>query len=238
MKCAPTAGSPSRFPTHSIPQPPRHCCAEASRSIPRCAIWRPPLVRVGIVGIGGLGHLAIKFARAFGCEVIRFLGLPEKEEKAVARRQPNHFVLSKDPDQMAKAAGTLDFILTTPHTDLNWTAYLNALRPKGRLCVVGAPAHPAQCPPHSAAAEGGDNLRQQYGRAHHHRRDARLCLAASHRRDHRNRADGRSQCRPRQAARRQGTLPSGPESVGSTRTLDNGALAPFFAGRKRLNLPS
>jgi uncharacterized zinc-type alcohol dehydrogenase-like protein len=98
-----------------------------------------PWSKVGIVGIGGLGHLAIKFARAFGCEVTAFSSSPGKEKESRSLGA-HHFVLSKDPDQMAKAADSLDFILTTPHTDLDWAAYLNALRPKGTLCAVGAPA--------------------------------------------------------------------------------------------------
>lgn len=98
-----------------------------------------PWSRVGIVGIGGLGHMAIKFACAFGCEVTAFSSSPDKEEESRALGA-HHFVLSKDPDQMAKAAGSQDFLLTTPHTDLDWTAYVNALRPKGTLCAVGAAA--------------------------------------------------------------------------------------------------
>jgi uncharacterized zinc-type alcohol dehydrogenase-like protein len=98
-----------------------------------------PWSRVGIVGVGGLGHLAIQFARAFGCEVTVFSTSPGKAEEC-SRLGAHHFVVSRDPEQMTAAAGSLDFILTTPHTDLDWTGYLNVLRPKGTLCVVGAPA--------------------------------------------------------------------------------------------------
>ncbi len=98
-----------------------------------------PWSKVGVVGIGGLGHLAIRFARAFGCEVTAFSTSPGKEEES-GRLGAHHFVWSKDPDQMAKAANSLDFILTTPHTDLDWVGLVNVLRPKGTLCAVGAPA--------------------------------------------------------------------------------------------------
>jgi uncharacterized zinc-type alcohol dehydrogenase-like protein len=98
-----------------------------------------PWSKVGVVGIGGLGHIAIKFARAFGCEVTAFSTSPDKKEESKSLGA-HHFVVSKDPDQMASAADSLDFVLTTPHTDLDWTAYLNVLRPKGTLCAVGAPA--------------------------------------------------------------------------------------------------
>jgi len=94
--------------------------------------------KVGIVGIGGLGHLAIKFARAFGCEVTAFSSRADKEEASHQLGAP-HFVYSQDPDQIARAADSLDFVLTTPHTDLDWRAYLNILRPRGTLCTVGAP---------------------------------------------------------------------------------------------------
>lgn len=98
-----------------------------------------PWFKVGVVGIGGLGHMAIKFARAFGCEVTAFSTSPDKEEES-SRLGAHHFVLSQDKDQMAQAAGTLDFILATAHTDLDWVSYVQALRPRGTLCMVGAPA--------------------------------------------------------------------------------------------------
>ncbi len=97
-----------------------------------------PWSKVGVVGIGGLGHLAIKFANAFGCEVTAFSTSPRKEEESRSLGA-HHFITSTDPDQMARAANSLDFILVTPHTDLDWAAYLNALRPMGTLCLVGAP---------------------------------------------------------------------------------------------------
>ncbi len=98
-----------------------------------------PWSRVGVVGIGGLGHLALRFARAFGCEVTAFSTSAGKEEES-AHLGAHNFVLLKDPDQMAKTHDSLDFILTTPHMDLDWVGLVNALRPKGILCAVGAPA--------------------------------------------------------------------------------------------------
>ncbi|OFZ56286.1 MAG: alcohol dehydrogenase [Bdellovibrionales bacterium RIFOXYC1_FULL_54_43] len=104
-----------------------------------------PWMKVGIVGIGGLGHLAIQFARAFGCEVTVFSSSPDKEKEARefgARR----FISSVDPGAMAAARGTLDFILTTSVADLDWNAFLNILKPDGKLCFVGAPAKPITVP--------------------------------------------------------------------------------------------
>lgn len=97
-----------------------------------------PWSRVGVVGIGGLGHMAIKFANAFGCEVTALSSSPAKEEESRSLGA-RHFLLTSDPARMADAAGSLDFILTTPPADLDWTGLVNVLRPQGTLCVVGAP---------------------------------------------------------------------------------------------------
>ncbi|MBM3791436.1 MAG: NAD(P)-dependent alcohol dehydrogenase [Acidobacteria bacterium] len=105
-----------------------------------------PWSRVGVIGIGGLGHLAIKFAAAFGCEVTAFSSSSGKEDES-RRLGAHRFVVGGDPDQMAKAANTLDFIIATPHVDLDWTGYINALRPKGTLCFVGASPGVLNIPP-------------------------------------------------------------------------------------------
>ena len=83
--------------------------------------------------------MAVKFAHAFGCRVTAFSTSPDKEA-ASKSLGADDFVLSSNPDQMAAAANSQDFILATPHTDLNWVDCIKALRPKGTLCVVGAPA--------------------------------------------------------------------------------------------------
>ncbi|MCB9478511.1 MAG: NAD(P)-dependent alcohol dehydrogenase [Deltaproteobacteria bacterium] len=93
---------------------------------------------VGVIGIGGLGHLALQFYRAWGCEVTAFSTSPDKE--AEARQHGAHrFVVSTDPAQLEAAAGSLDLILNTIHHDLNWETYLGTLRTNGRLCFVGVP---------------------------------------------------------------------------------------------------
>ncbi len=97
-----------------------------------------PSSRVGVIGIGGLGHLALQFARAFGAEVTAFSTNPEKEAEARALGA-HHFVHSRENKQMQAVAGSFDFILNTANADQDWGTYINALRPTGTLCFVGVP---------------------------------------------------------------------------------------------------
>ncbi|MEY4773930.1 MAG: Aldehyde reductase YahK [Planctomycetota bacterium] len=97
--------------------------------------------KVGIVGIGGLGHMGVKFARAFGAHVVVFTTSPQKIDEAL-RLGAHEVVVSTDPAQMQKHLGSLDFVLDTvsaPH-DLN--AYLELLKLDGTMTLVGAPATP------------------------------------------------------------------------------------------------
>lgn len=104
-----------------------------------------PGMRVGVVGIGGLGHFALQFGRALGYEVTAFSTSPEKEEEA--RELGAHdFVHSRDEARIKQLANRFDFILSTVSADLPWGQYLNLLRPKGKLCVVGVPASDMQIP--------------------------------------------------------------------------------------------
>jgi alcohol/geraniol dehydrogenase (NADP+) len=100
-----------------------------------------PLMRVGVIGIGGLGHLALQFARAFGCEVTAFSSTPGKEAEA-KKFGAHHFAASTDTAAMASLGGSFDFLLSTVNVDLDWSAYLGLLRPKGKLCLVGASQAP------------------------------------------------------------------------------------------------
>jgi uncharacterized zinc-type alcohol dehydrogenase-like protein len=100
-----------------------------------------PSSRVGIVGIGGLGHLAIQFARAFGAEVTAFSTTLAKEEEARSLGA-HHFINSRETKSMKEVTGALDFILTTVNADQDWGAYLQALRPNGTLWFVGVPPSP------------------------------------------------------------------------------------------------
>jgi uncharacterized zinc-type alcohol dehydrogenase-like protein len=100
-----------------------------------------PSSRVGIVGVGGLGHMAIQFARAFGAEVTAFSTSADKEEEARALGA-NNFINSRESKAMKEAAGTQDFILNTANADQDWGTYMQALRPTGTLCFVGVPPSP------------------------------------------------------------------------------------------------
>lgn len=100
-----------------------------------------PSSRVGIVGIGGLGHLALQFARTFGAEVTAFSSSVAKEEEARALGA-HHFVNSRESKAMKEVANSLDFILNTANADEDWGVYMQALRPTGTLCFVGVPPSP------------------------------------------------------------------------------------------------
>ncbi|MDE3199952.1 MAG: NAD(P)-dependent alcohol dehydrogenase [Acidobacteriota bacterium] len=102
-----------------------------------------PSSRVGVVGIGGLGHLAIQFAKVFGAEVTAFSTNIEKE--AEARSLGAHrFVHSRETKSMREVAGSLDLIISTINADQDWGIYIQALRPTGTLCFVGVPPSPIE----------------------------------------------------------------------------------------------
>jgi uncharacterized zinc-type alcohol dehydrogenase-like protein len=104
-----------------------------------------PATRVGIIGIGGLGHLAIQFARAFGAEVTAFSSSIGKEEEARALGA-HRFINNRETKSMREVSGKLDFILNTANADQDWNHYLAALRPTGKLCFVGVPPSPISLP--------------------------------------------------------------------------------------------
>jgi uncharacterized zinc-type alcohol dehydrogenase-like protein len=100
-----------------------------------------PTDRVGVVGIGGLGHLALKFANAWGCEVTAFTSTDSKADEA--RGFGAHRVVnSRSPAEIQKIAKSLDLLIVTVAVPLDWTAMLGTLRPKGRLHIVGAVPEP------------------------------------------------------------------------------------------------
>jgi alcohol dehydrogenase (NADP+) len=97
--------------------------------------------KVGVVGLGGLGHMGVKFAHALGAHVVVFTHSPNKMEDAL-RLGADEVVVSRNADEMQKHAGSLDFILDTISADHDITAYINLLRRDGTITVVGAPEKP------------------------------------------------------------------------------------------------
>ena len=99
--------------------------------------------KVGVVGLGGLGHMGVKFARAFGAHVVVFTTSPNKKEDAL-RLGADEVVVSRNTDEMQKHAGSFDFILDTVSADHDINAYLNLLRRDGNITLVGAPEKPLE----------------------------------------------------------------------------------------------
>lgn len=100
-----------------------------------------PTDRVGVIGIGGLGHLALRFLNKWGCEVTAFTSSDDKA--AEARTLGAHrAVNSRDSKAIQAEAGRFDFIISTVNVALDWDAYIAALAPKGRLHHVGAVLEP------------------------------------------------------------------------------------------------
>ena len=97
--------------------------------------------KVGVVGLGGLGHMAIKFAHAFGAHVVVFTTSPNKKEDAL-RLGADDVVISRNTDEMSKHAGSFDFILDAVSAEHDINAYLQLLRRDGNMTLVGAPAKP------------------------------------------------------------------------------------------------
>src|SRR3989475_6754542 len=97
--------------------------------------------KVGVVGLGGLGHMGVKFAHALGARVVVFTTSPGKRDDAL-RLGADEVVISRNSDEMQKHAESFDFILDTISADHDINAYLNLLRRDGTLTLVGAPAKP------------------------------------------------------------------------------------------------
>jgi uncharacterized zinc-type alcohol dehydrogenase-like protein len=105
------------------------------------AMYARPTDHVGIVGIGGLGHMAVKFAAAFGCEVTAFTS---SESKFVEARGfgAHHVVASRDSSAIQKLAGRIDLLIVTVNVPLDWDALMGSLAPNGRMHIVGAVLEP------------------------------------------------------------------------------------------------
>src|SRR5262245_13058835 len=105
------------------------------------ARYAKPTDRVGIIGIGGLGHMAVKFAAAYGCDVTAFTSSASKFDEARGFGA-NFVVSSEDSAAIGELAGSLDLLISTVNVKLDWGALIGTLAPNGRLHVVGAVLEP------------------------------------------------------------------------------------------------
>ncbi|MEO8964353.1 MAG: NAD(P)-dependent alcohol dehydrogenase [Gammaproteobacteria bacterium] len=120
-------------------------CGGATVYSPLRRFIHSPLMRVGIIGIGGLGHLAIQFAKAFECEITAFSSSASKEKEA-RELGAAHFFSSVDFSQTTQLASYFDLIIDTAPNALEWPHFLKMLKPKCFLCLVGVPAEKLEIP--------------------------------------------------------------------------------------------
>jgi uncharacterized zinc-type alcohol dehydrogenase-like protein len=101
----------------------------------------PPTAHVGVIGIGGLGHLAVQFARAWGCQVTAITSRESKRQEAMDLGA-HDTIVSRNADEVAAAEGRFDLLLSTVNVKLDWNAFMATLKPRGRLHVLGALLEP------------------------------------------------------------------------------------------------
>ena len=111
-------------------------CAGITVYSPLRAYATSPSMRVGIIGVGGLGHLAIQFAHSLGCEVTAISSSPEKKDEALGLGA-DRFLSSGDFDAMWRSGINFDLLLYTAHADIDWTSLLYTLENNGRLVMLG-----------------------------------------------------------------------------------------------------
>ena len=102
--------------------------------------------KVGIVGVGGLGHLAIQFAHALGCEVTAISSSPDKKEQAL-KFGADHFIIAQDQASMRQVRLSFDLLLYTSHDKSDWTSLLYSLKTNGRLVIIGFSDDPVMFDP-------------------------------------------------------------------------------------------
>lgn len=100
-----------------------------------------PNAHVAVIGIGGLGHLALKFSRAWGCEVTAFTSNDSKAAEAV-ELGAHQTINSRDKNAIKNAAGSFDLIISTVNIPLDWNSYIATLKPRGRMHMLGAVTQP------------------------------------------------------------------------------------------------
>ncbi|MFW9789033.1 MAG: NAD(P)-dependent alcohol dehydrogenase [Candidatus Thorarchaeota archaeon] len=113
-------------------------CAGVAVYSPLQSYAKQPVQKIGVIGVGGLGHLALQFAHALGHEVTAISSSPEKKQQAVAFGA-DHFIVSDDQTGLRQAEFSFDLLLCTAHGKINWEALLETLKKNGKLVLVGFP---------------------------------------------------------------------------------------------------
>jgi uncharacterized zinc-type alcohol dehydrogenase-like protein len=127
-------------------------CAGSTVFTPMARFGVKPTMKTAVVGIGGLGHLAVQFLAAFGCEVTAISSSHAKDDET-KKLGATRFIATKGTDELKQAAGSFDFIISTVGADLPWDDYVAALRPQGRLVLVGVPDSALKLSPFPLLAE-------------------------------------------------------------------------------------
>jgi uncharacterized zinc-type alcohol dehydrogenase-like protein len=120
-------------------------CAGTTVFSPMLHFGVKPMMKAAVIGVGGLGHLAVQYLAHFGCEVTAISSTHAKDEEARALGA-THFIATKGTDELQKAANRFDFILSTASAGIPWPDAVNALRPGGQLAVAGGPEALIQIP--------------------------------------------------------------------------------------------
>ncbi len=113
-------------------------CAGVTVFTPMVEYGVKPWMRTAVIGVGGLGHLAIQFLTKFGCEVTAISSSHDKE-RDTREFGATRFIATTDTAELTKAIGSFDFVLSTVPVDIPWGDYVATLRPQGRLVIVGVP---------------------------------------------------------------------------------------------------
>ena len=127
-------------------------CAGATVFTPMVEFNVQPWMRTAVIGVGGLGHLAVQFLAAFGCEVTAISSSHDKDDLA-RELGATQFIATRGGNELKKAANRFDFIMMTASADLPWPEIVATLRPQGRLVFVGIPGAPVQVPIFNLLAE-------------------------------------------------------------------------------------
>jgi uncharacterized zinc-type alcohol dehydrogenase-like protein len=127
-------------------------CAGSTVFTPLVQFGVQSWMRTAVLGIGGLGHLAVQYLAAFGCEVTAISSTHSKDEEA-RKFGASHFIATKDGAELKKARNSFDFIISTVSASVPWDDYVTALRPQGRLVLVGIPESAIQFSLFPALAE-------------------------------------------------------------------------------------